>query len=218
MAGGSGQRMGATLPKQFITIGDKPILRHTIEAFLNVEEIQKIIVVLPRKQQEYWFEISKDINWDIEVVVVEGGTTRFESVKNGLNVLRNKDGLVAIHDGVRPFVPKEIIENSFKTAAKYGCAVSAVKMKDSLRKLKGNSSTQVDRTMYVAVQTPQTFIIREILEAYDNVKSEVFTDDASVWEHTGKNVCLINGDYRNIKITTPEDLDIALAFIQSSYR
>jgi 2-C-methyl-D-erythritol 4-phosphate cytidylyltransferase len=218
VGGGSGARMGSELPKQFLTIGTKPILVHTIERFLSLEAMQ-IILVLPimyfsnwdKLQQEYFSE-NKNIK------LVKGGSTRFQSVKNGLLAIKATKGLVAVHDAVRPFVEISKIKESFVTAHSLGSAVLAVKSKDSLRKIGPLGSKVLDRENVVLIQTPQTFDLEKLLTAYKVEESTLFTDDASVFEASGFLVNLIEGSYSNIKITTPEDLDFAHVILSKSLK
>jgi 2-C-methyl-D-erythritol 4-phosphate cytidylyltransferase len=210
VAGGNGSRMESDLPKQFILLVGKPILMHTIEAFYNCN-VSNIIVVLPLNQIDFWKELCTEFSFNLAHEIVAGGASRFESVQNGL-VLCNEEDLVAIHDGVRPFITAEIINNSFDIAAQKGNAVAAVRLKDSIRKVDLLGNKNVNRDAFFLIQTPQTFkcnIIKEAYQAQDHIN---FTDDASVLEANGHAINLIHGDYKNIKITTPEDLLVAEAF------
>ena len=210
VAGGNGSRMESDLPKQFILLAGKPILMHTIEAFNNCN-VSNIIVVLPLNQIDFWKELCTEFSFNLAHEIIAGGASRFESVQNGL-VRCNEEDLVAIHDGVRPFITAEIINNSFDTAAQKGNAVAAVRLKDSIRKVDLLGNKNVNRDAYFLIQTPQTFkcnIIKDAYQAQDHIN---FTDDASVLEANGHAINLIPGDYKNIKITTPEDLLVAEAF------
>ncbi len=210
VAGGNGSRMESDLPKQFILLARKPILMHTIEAFYNCN-VSNIIVVLPPNQFEFWKELCTEFSFNLPHQIVAGGASRFESVQNGL-VLCNEEDLVAIHDGVRPFINADLINKSFEIAAQKGNAVAAVRLKDSIRKVDLLGNKNVNRDDYFLIQTPQTFkcnIIKEAYQAQDHIN---FTDDASVLEANGYAINLIPGDYKNIKITTPEDLSVAEAF------
>jgi len=210
VAGGNGSRMESDLPKQFILLAGKPILMHTIEAFDQCN-VSDIIVVLPSNQIDFWKELCTQFSFNLAHEIIAGGASRFESVQNGL-VRCNEEDLVAIHDGVRPFITAEIINNSFDTAAQKGNAVAAVRLKDSIRKVDLLGNKNVNRDAYFLIQTPQTFkcnIIKEAYQAQDHIN---FTDDASVLEANGHAINLIPGDYKNIKITTPEDLLVAEAF------
>jgi len=213
VAGGSGSRMKSELPKQFIEIGGKPILMHTLSKFSNCDEI---VLVLPESQIEFWRQLCKKHNFKFKHTIIEGGESRFQSVKNGLGKV-DKNTLVAIHDGVRPFINSEIIENSFKNAQDKGNAIVCVDSKDSLRKISTRGNEHVDRSEYKIIQTPQTFNSSQIKEAYSQEEKSIFTDDASVLEALGESIHLIEGDYRNIKITSPEDLIIAEAYLSNSF-
>lgn len=213
VAGGSGTRMETNVPKQFLLLAGKPILMHTIEAFYN-SEISHIILVLPLGEMEYWNELCQKNGFTIKHQLVAGGSSRFESVNNGLQYCNNED-LVAIHDGVRPFISKEIILKSFETALEKGNAVAAVRLKDSIRKVELLGNKNVNRDNYYLIQTPQTFKVELIKQAYAAQNHINFTDDASVLEANGLAINLIAGDYKNIKITTPEDMLIAEAFLKT---
>ena len=208
VAGGSGQRMGAAIPKQFLEMKGRPILMHTIEAFYHFPERIKIVLVLPEAYMGKWKELCHHYNFKIPVTLQLGGNSRFESVKKGLNMLSG-DGLVAIHDGVRPLVDQKLIERSFQTALMYNSAVAAIPLKNSLREITENGSKAVDREHFRQVQTPQTFNLRLIKEAYRLVEDAHYTDDATVWEAAGHPVTLYDGSEKNLKITTIHDLVIA---------
>ncbi len=214
VAGGSGSRMQRELPKQFIELVGKPILMHTIEQFYKYSPEIRLVVVLPEDQLEVWRELCQKHNFNHFHIAVAGGSTRFGSVKNGLAVVQG-DALVAVHDGVRPFVTTDIIKEAFDAAANYGNAVVAVSPKDSIRELLELGSRAVDRTKYKLVQTPQCFKASILKQAYEQEEQPYFTDDASVVEALGEQIVLVEGSYRNIKITTPEDMVLAEAFISS---
>ena len=215
VAGGSGSRMRSDYPKQFLELSEKPILMHTIRAFHDYSTEIRIVLVLPETSMELWKDLCNKHKFTIPHQVTAGGSSRTESVRNGLEYVEDQD-FVAIHDGVRPFISREVISKSFKTAKVSGNAIVCVRMKDSLRQMnsKGESVT-ADRSMYRSVQTPQVFkgsIIKESYQQIEMVKLE-FTDDASVAEHAGVKLQLIEGDYSNIKITTPEDMAVAEALL-----
>ncbi len=212
MAGGTGSRMQREVPKQFIEVAGKPILMHTIERFYAYNPQLRLIVVLPESQLETWRQLCRQYRFNIFHLTVAGGATRFQSVKNGLAAVTAGEALVAVHDGVRPFVSTAIIQNSFQTAAQQGNAIVAVSPKDSIRELTGTTSKAVARTNYKLVQTPQTFRAELLKRAYEQPEQDFFTDDASVVEQLGEQIVLVEGSYRNIKITTPEDLLLAEAF------
>jgi len=213
VAGGSGTRMRSELPKQFISVAGKPILMHSLEAF-NFDSTQ-IILVLPKKQISFWKELCQKNAFFLAHKIVEGGSSRFESVQNGLNSIAEADGLVAIHDGVRPIIKKEIIKDSFAQAKEKGNAIVSVPLKDSIRIIDGEKNYAKDRAAFRLIQTPQTFKVQLIKEAFDSATHTNFTDDASVLEAYGKEIHLIEGDYRNIKITTPEDLMVAESYLEA---
>ncbi len=218
VAGGSGSRMNSDVPKQFLLLNGKPILQHTVERFLTVQlplsvtsqtqpvSIQ-IILVLPDRDLLTWENLCNEHNFYPDIQLINGGNTRFQSVRNGLNSIQAQTGLVAVHDGVRPFVSSDIIRNSFETAARTGSAVACVPVKDSVRVVAADGSSQaVDRSRYRLVQTPQTFRLDLFRQAFQSEEQPFFTDCASVMEYAGFPITLIDGSYENIKITTPEDL------------
>ena len=205
-------RMGKDLPKQFLPIDGTPILMHTLQAFYDYDPSMTLIVVLPSDQQAYWSKLCGDYHFTIPHVVVKGGETRFHSVKNGLACI-NEEGLVAVHDGVRPFVHCDTIDRCFAAAQESGAAVPVVEVVDSLRKVEDEESKAVSRRDYRIVQTPQVFDISLLKEAYKQPYTVDFTDDASVVEAYGRKISLVEGNRENIKITSPFDLVIAEAFL-----
>ncbi|KAA9347056.1 2-C-methyl-D-erythritol 4-phosphate cytidylyltransferase [Larkinella humicola] len=210
VAGGSGSRMGVTMPKQFLPIGGLPILMHTIRRFRVYSSAVQILVVLPAEQIPVWEALCRQYQFEEPVLVIPGGKTRFQSVRNGLEQIRAADGLVAVHDGVRPFVTPELIRSGFETADRTGSAVACVPLKDSVRLVQPDgSSLAVDRTSYRLIQTPQTFQLILFKDAFRASEQSFFTDCASVVEYAGYPITLIDGSYDNIKITTPEDLEIS---------
>lgn len=213
VAGGSGSRMQQSLPKQFIELAGKPILMHTIERFYTYNPDIRLVVVLPQDQLQVWRELCKQHQFRIFHMTVPGGRTRFESVKNGLDTVHG-EALVAVHDGVRPFVTSGIIGATFDCAAEKGAAVVAVSPKDSIRELTAQGSRAVPRTNYKLVQTPQCFRASILRVAYGQPEQEHFTDDASVVEQLGTGIALVEGSYANIKITTPEDLLLANVLVK----
>ena len=208
VAGGKGLRMGGDIPKQFLPIGGKPILMRTIEAFRNVLDDVKIVLVLPADQHDYWQELCRKHDFRSPELIANGGATRFHSVSNGLNLLPDdKDAVVGVHDGVRPFVSAETIRRCFSAAAEGKAVVPVVPVVETLRQIlpDGKSLTR-PRDEYRLVQTPQTFPLALLKEAYRQPFSEAFTDDASVVEALGKEITMVEGNRENIKITTPSDL------------
>ena len=213
VAGGSGTRMQREIPKQFIPVAGKPILMHTLEAFYLADELIEIILVLPESQVLGWKSLCAQYNFSTPHHITHGGDTRFQSVKNGLAQIPDNIGLVAIHDGVRPLVSSEIIKTSYQVAEEKGNAIVAVPLKDSIRWAQGENNKVLNRSEYQLIQTPQTFQVALIKAAFQRSYDPAFTDDATVLESTGEKINLIPGDYRNIKITTPEDLAVAEAFL-----
>ena len=211
VAGGKGLRMGGDVPKQFLPIGGKPVLMHTIEAFRKALDGVTIVLVLPAEQHDYWQKLCKDYGFHSPELIAKGGETRFHSVKNGLALLPNDlEAVVGVHDGVRPFVSKETIRRCFAAASEGKAVVPVVPVVETVRQIlpDGKSVTQ-PRDEYRLVQTPQTFPLTLLKEAYQQPFSETFTDDASVVEALGKDIVMIEGNRENIKITTPSDLRIA---------
>lgn len=212
VAGGKGTRIKSDLPKQFLELNGLPILMHTIQAFLRYSPGIKIILVLPADDFPVWQQLTKKHSFHTPVTVCSGGETRFQSVKNGLAQI-SEDGLVAIHDGVRPLVSEDIIAASFRLARVHKAAVASVRLKESIRVIDQDNTKAVDRSRYRLIQTPQTFIVSFIKKAYEGKEDESLTDDASVAEKAGLTIPLFEGSYENIKITTPEDLLLAEALL-----
>lgn len=224
VAGGKGLRMGGDLPKQFIPLEGKPVLMHTLEAFYRWDSSAELVLVLPEDHQPYWKMLCREIGCKVPHRIANGGETRFHSVRNGLQFLseeienasgRNEKVLVAVHDGVRPFVSPEVISACFEEAEKSGAAIPVMPMIDSLRETDANGSHPVDRSRYFAVQTPQVFHSDVLLKAYGQDFSPLFTDDASVVEAMGQSIRLVTGNRENIKLTTPFDLLIAKGLLSS---
>lgn len=205
VAGGKGIRMNSDIPKQFLLLKGTPVLMRTIEKFSHLDEI---VLVLPKTQIEYWNTICEKYNFLLPHTSVEGGETRFHSVKNGLDRVDN-NSILAIHDGVRPLISTKLI-NSLIDKTKNGIgAIPVVPVRNSIRKVDDETSTHVDRTDLYNVQTPQCFLSSEIKNAYSQEYSQKFTDDASVFESNEGNIKTIIGEEKNLKITTKEDLKIA---------
>lgn len=215
VAGGKGLRMGKDLPKQFLLIGGKPILMHTVERFFSYDNEISIILVLPEAHQSYWLSLCEKYQFKIPHQIANGGETRFHSVRNGLEKVTSP-GLVAIHDGVRPFVSNTVIEACFDEASRVGAVIPVLPLVDSIREYKNNGSHAVDRSLYCSVQTPQVFCSDLIKQAYCQTFSEKFTDDASVVEETGIPISLIPGNTENMKITSPFDLSIGELLLTQS--
>lgn len=213
VAGGKGTRIKSAFPKQFLTLCGKPILMHTLEAFYGYSPSIKIVLVLPENDFETWEKLCTEHTYKRPYLLQKGGDSRFQSVRNGLDLLSG-DGLVAIHDGVRPLVSEDIIGASFRIAAVHHSAVAAVRLKESIRLTDKDTTRAVDRSMYRLIQTPQTFDLATIKNAYTTREDSELTDDASVAERAGVKISLFEGSYENIKITTPEDLIVAEALLQ----
>lgn len=214
VAGGSGQRMQSQTPKQFLLLGNKPILQHTLEAFHAFDPTIHLILVLPAEQIAHWKELRQAHQCLCPHAIIEGGQSRFQSVKQGL-FLVPPEAVVAIHDGVRPFIDGNTLKEGYDLATEKGSAIATVPLKESLRKLTVESSQAVDRSEFCLVQTPQVFQAKQIKQAYRQVENPRFTDCASVAEAAGQAVSLYSGTYQNIKITTPEDLLWAESFLKS---
>jgi 2-C-methyl-D-erythritol 4-phosphate cytidylyltransferase len=218
VAGGKGTRIKSSLPKQFIELNGKPILLHTIDAFYRYSRSLTVVLVLPEDDFGIWNGICKKFNFTEPVLLQKGGATRFQSVRNGLDKIEG-EGLVAIHDGVRPLVSEDIIGTSFRLAATHHCAVAAVRLKESIRMTNEagagvqDNSKAMDRSRFRLIQTPQTFNVQLIKKAYRIREEGSLTDDASVAEKAGHLISLFEGSFGNIKITTPEDLVIAEALM-----
>jgi 2-C-methyl-D-erythritol 4-phosphate cytidylyltransferase len=213
VAGGSGNRMKADIPKQFLMLGNQPILVHTITTFMKIPD-NHIVVALPKDAMGYWEEIRNTyFASNLPLTVVEGGKTRFQSVKNALDSIEDSQGLVAVHDAVRPFVTEEIINATFDLAEKKQAVVVCVSAKDSVRILGEDGNRALEREKIKLVQTPQTFDLQLLKTCYNLPEESFFTDDASVVERAGYPVFLVEGDYHNIKITTPEDLAVGELFL-----
>lgn len=208
VAGGKGLRMGGDIPKQFLPIGGKPVLMRTIEVFREAYPDIHIILVLPVSQQEYWQQLCCEYAFGIPFQIANGGETRFHSVSNGLKLVPGDvEGIVGVHDGVRPFVSVETIQRCYDEAVEYGAVVPVVPIVETVRQLhKDGTNFTVPRDEYKLVQTPQTFRVSLLKEAYRQSYIPAFTDDASVVEALGKPVHLVEGNHENIKITTPADI------------
>ena len=209
VAGGKGLRMGGELPKQFIPLCGKPILMHTLEKFYGWDASAELIVVLPAEQKSYWQMLCREIGCKVPHCVVDGGETRFHSVRNGLQAVAEGDGLVAVHDGVRPFVSSAVISSCFSIAEAFGAAIPVVPVIESVRETENGVSRPFDRDRLCIVQTPQVFRADWLREAYRQPYEPRFTDDASLVEAAGHTIRLVDGNRENIKITTPLDLKMA---------
>lgn len=214
VAGGKGLRMGSDIPKQFLPIGGKPVLMRTLERFRRYSPTLQIILVLPKAQQDYWQKLCKEFAFDIDYQLADGGETRFHSVQNGLaKIPDNAQGVVGVHDGVRPFPSIDVIRNCYETAREKKAVIPVIPVVETVRHLKGDTSVTVPRNDYRLVQTPQTFDIQLLKAANRQPYNDGFTDDASVVEAFGFDITLVEGNRENIKITTPYDLKIAEVLI-----
>ena len=210
VAGGKGLRMGSDIPKQFLPIGGKPVLMRTLERFRSYDANLQIILVLPEAQQDYWCELCEQYHFDVEYLLANGGQTRFHSVQNGLALVPDDaEGVVGVHDGVRPFPSIEVIRNCYATARVKRAVIPVIPVVETVRHLEDDKSVTVPRNDYRLVQTPQTFDIQLLKAANRQPYNEGFTDDASVVESYGYEITLVEGNRENIKITTPYDLKIA---------
>lgn len=205
-------RMGGELPKQFLCIGGKPILMHTLESFHRFDEAMQLILVLPLDHQPLWQTLCEEHAFSLPYRLADGGETRFHSVKNGLALITG-EGVVAIHDGVRPFVSSEVLHRCFTAAVTHHAVLPVVPIVDTVRELTAEGSRTVDRDAYKLVQTPQVFDVTLLKTAYEQPFTPFFTDDASVVEALGRTITLVEGNRENIKITTPFDLKIAEALL-----
>lgn len=208
VAGGKGLRMGGDIPKQFVEIKGLPVLMHTINRFHSFDSSIDIIVALPVDQQDYWKELCSKYKFEIPHTIVDGGDTRSHSVKNGLDQVSG-EGVVAVHDGVRPFVSDEVLERCFSMAQEKEAVVPVIDVFETIRHIADGMSNTVPRDEYKLVQTPQVFLISLLKKAYSQPYVPSFTDDASVVEAMGYKVTLVEGNRENIKLTTPFDLKLA---------
>ena len=231
--------MGSDIPKQFLPIGGKPVLMRTLERFRAYSSDLQIILVLPEAQQDYWRKLCQEYQFDVEYQLANGGQTRFHSVQNGLALVPDDaEGVVGVHDGVRPFPSIEVIRNCYETARTAKAVIPVIPVVETVRHLEGDKSMTVPRGDYRLVQTPQTFDIQLLKAAYKRAQNQVnlssaereqarpevkaanrqpyndgFTDDASVVESYGHAITLVEGNRENIKITTPYDLKVAEVLI-----
>ncbi|HPG32384.1 MAG: 2-C-methyl-D-erythritol 4-phosphate cytidylyltransferase [Lentimicrobiaceae bacterium] len=215
VAGGSGLRLGTEIPKQFIPVAGKPLLMHTINAFSGFNPEIKIILVLPGNYITYWEQLCSQYNFTANYWVAQGGITRSDSVKNGIELISDQEALVAIHDGARPFVDRQTISKGFELAQKNGAAIPSRELTDSARIIINDRNEPIDRTKIKTVQTPQCFRLSILRNAYKQANNSSFTDDASLVNNCGHQVHLYAGNPENIKITTPLDLLIAEAILRN---
>lgn len=212
VAGGSGSRMKATIAKQFLLLEGKPILMHTLEIFHKCNLQPEILLVLNIHEHHRWEQLCEQYNFKVPHQVIKGGEQRFHSVMNGLKATKGKS-IIAVHDAVRPLLSTDLIEHSFKTAEEKGTAVAAIHPTDSVRSLKGDKNEALNRDEIYLIQTPQAFQSDLLKKAYKQPYRNNYTDDASVVEHAGYKIHLIEGERENIKITHPFDLEIASMYM-----
>ena len=216
VAGGKGLRMGSDIPKQFLPIGGKPVLMRTLERFRAYSEALQIILVLPEAQQDYWRQLCEQYHFEVNYLLANGGQTRFHSVQNGLALIPDDaEGVVGVHDGVRPFPSVEVIRNCYEAARTAKAVIPVIPVVETVRHIEGEGSVTVPRGDYRLVQTPQTFDIQLLKAANRQPYNDGFTDDASVVESYGRQITLVEGNRENIKITTPYDITFAEAIINS---
>ena len=214
VAGGKGLRMGSDIPKQFLPIGGKPVLMRTMERFRDYSPALQIILVLPKLQQNYWIKLCQKHNFTVAYQLADGGETRFHSVQHGLALIPDiAEGVVGVHDGVRPFPSIDVIKNCYETARTKKAVIPVIPVVETVRHLEGETSVTVPRNEYRLVQTPQCFDIQLLKSANRQPYNDGFTDDASVVEAFGFAITLVEGNRENIKITTPYDLKIAEVLI-----
>lgn len=206
VAGGKGLRMGGDIPKQFLEIDGKPILMHTIQRFYDYDPEMLIVVVLPESQHLFWKRLCDQYHFSIPYTIATGGEERFHSVLNGLNQIPSSYELIAVHDGVRPFVSTEVISRCFDGAKTHGAVIPVIDVVETVRHIIPGGSETVPRSEYKLVQTPQVFSAPLLRKAYEQPYTTAFTDDASVIESLGHPVVLVEGNRENIKITTKADL------------
>jgi 2-C-methyl-D-erythritol 4-phosphate cytidylyltransferase len=216
VAGGTGNRMNAGIPKQFMLLKGSPILMHTLDVFYRYDQNMRIILVLPEVQMHTWDQLCRDYRFTVRHEIKPGGETRFHSVKRNLTEIPDHC-LVAVHDGVRPLVSLITIDRCFQAALKSGNAIPCIEIPETLRKLNQQGSKQVDRSLYRLIQTPQVFESTVLKKAYSQEYRKDFTDDAGVVESLGYRINLVEGNPENIKITYPKDLKVASALINDQY-
>lgn len=211
-AGGIGKRMGADVPKQFLQLGGKPILMHTIEQLHQFDKVAEIILTLPEAYLDTWKDLAEEHDFHIVHTVVIGGKERFHSIQHALHFCSGD--VVAVHDGVRPLISMETLERLFEAAQHSDAVIPVVPLRESLRRKTADKTVAALRTDYLLVQTPQVFKRTLLIEAYDQEYTENFTDDASVVENMGHVIATVEGNEENIKITSPNDLLLAEALLK----
>lgn len=212
VAGGSGSRMGAAIPKQFLPLAGRPVLMRTIDAFLNISGM-RVVLVLPSAQMDAWQDLCLQHQYNPPISIACGGTTRFNSVKNGL-ALWQGETLIGVHDGVRPLVTADTISRCYADAQTFGTSVPALPSVESVRLLDADGANHaIDRRQVMMIQTPQVFKAQILIDAYNQPFTPLFTDDASVVEAAGTPIHLSEGQHGNIKLTTPDDMRAALSLL-----
>ena len=216
VAGGKGLRMGGEKPKQFQDLKGRPVLMHTLERFREALPEGKLILVLPESWMTMWRDLCRQHAFSVDHELVKGGDTRFHSVKNGLDAIRGEEGVVAVHDGVRPFVAVDVIRECVKQALTGACVVPVIAPVESVRLKQGDTdrTQSIDRNLCLLVQTPQVFPLNRLRQAYSQPYQSLFTDDASVVEADGGQIEVVEGNRENIKLTTPFDWAMAQLLCQ----
>ena len=209
VAGGSGTRMQSNVPKQFMPLGGLPMLAHSLKAFYEYDREISLILVLPVEFVEYWKDLAAQCNFNIPHFVIHGGKERFYSVKAALNIIHEEKGLVAVHDAARPFVSQELIAKCYDDAMANSSAVPSLPLSDSIRALYNGHWQPADRSHYRVIQTPQVFDLALLKKAYHQPYIPLFTDDATVYELAGYGINLVDGERKNWKVTTAEDMNYA---------
>lgn len=214
VAAGKGSRMQSPIPKQFLKLDGKPVLLHSMEAFIQFDSKINIILVLPADQFGMWEKIAHENNITFPVQITAGGDTRFQSVSNGLALVKDEEALVGIHDAVRPLVSQNTIAGAFKSAEFDGSGIPAIPLSDSIRQIESAKSVAVDRSKYCLIQTPQCFQLSLLRKGYEQEYKYTFTDDASVVEASGGEIHLVDGNVDNFKLTTRVDMIVAEAMLK----
>ena len=221
VAGGKGLRMGSEIPKQFLPVAGKPILMRTIERFHEYDEHLNIILVLPESQQEYWHQLCEEHHFDIKHQIANGGDTRFQSSKNGLALIPDgEDGVVGIHDGVRPLISEEVLRNNVASVKAHGSAITTAKVKETIVVVSKDGAIDYvpNRNNSRIAKAPQSFWLSDILNAHKQALKEGkddFIDSCTMMQHYGRHLFLVDGPYDNIKITTPDDFYTMRAILEA---
>ncbi len=214
VGGGSGTRMGSSIPKQFMDLNGLPVILRTAKVFLDWCPEIHLIFVVPAAYVKTMESLCSEYGLLRDFIITEGGPTRFHSVKNGLSMIDDDEAVIGIHDSVRPLIDFSLLERVYKGAAEQGNAIPVIPVTESVRMRDGAISSPVDRSALVIVQTPQCFKVSRIKSAYQTFYDEGFTDDATVAENAGIEIHLVEGSPENIKITTPSDLKFAQAILE----